>query len=282
LNKVYYMNHLNRVLSVAPLTAPGVGAIEFVDAAAKAGFEHVGVRLKTPTPGPALEPEMADNLLRRRLVKRIRDTRLKVLEVEAFWISPDFDIEFVKPAIETGALLGAKFILVVGNDPDLNRFQINFGRLSELVRSYDIRVALEFLPYVAVKNLEMALKTIHFSDDANDGLLIDVLHFVRSGGKPADLAGIPPGKIHFIHLCDASDEAPKSLPELRREAREARLLPGFGSLPLHEFFHAVPPDTPIEIECPTRANAHLSALEQLTLARQATLKVLERIKGKSC
>ena len=275
------MNHLNRVLSVAHLTAPGVGAIEFVEAAAKAGFEHVGIRLKTPTPGSALEPEMADNRLRRRLVKRIRDTRLKVLEVEAFWISPDFDIEFVKPAIETGALLEAKFILVVGNDPDLSRFQINFGRLSELVRSYDMRVAFEFIPYVAVNSLEMAVKTIHLSDDSNDGLLIDALHFARSGGKPADLAGIPPGKFHFLHLCDATDESPKSLPELRREAREARLLPGFGSLPLHELLHAVPPDTPIEIECPTKANAHLPALEQLALARQATLDVLERIKGTS-
>lgn len=46
------MNYLNRVLSVAPMTASGVGAFEFVEAAAKAGFKHVGIRLKTPTPGP--------------------------------------------------------------------------------------------------------------------------------------------------------------------------------------------------------------------------------------
>lgn len=106
---------------------------------------------------------MTDNRLRRRLVKCIHDTRLKVLEVEAFWISPDFDIEFVKPAIETAALLEAKFILIVGNDPDLSRFQINFSRLSELVRSHHMRVALEFISFVAVNNLEMALKTIHLS-----------------------------------------------------------------------------------------------------------------------
>jgi sugar phosphate isomerase/epimerase len=269
------MNSLNKVLSVAPLTASGVGAIEFVEAAAKAGFEHVGIRLKTPTPGPALEPEMADNRLRKRLIKCILDTRLKVLEIEAFWISPDFDIEFVKPAIETGALLEAKFVLVVGNDPDLSRFQINFSRLSELVRSHDMRIALEFIPYVAVNNLEMAVKTIHLSEDSDAGLLIDALHLARSGGRPVDLVGIPPEKFHFLHLCDATDESPKSLPELRREAREARLLPGLGSLPLQELLHSVPPGTPIEIECPTKANAHLSALEQLTLARQATLDVLE-------
>ncbi len=270
------MNYLNRVLSVAPMTASGVGAIEFVEAAAKAGFEHVGIRLKTPTPGPALEPEMTDNRLRRRLVKCIHDTRLKVLEVEAFWISPDFDIEFVKPAIETAALLEAKFILIVGNDPDLSRFQINFSRLSELVRSHHMRVALEFISFVAVNNLEMALKTIHLSDNSDVGLLIDALHLARSGGRPVDLVGIPSGKFHFLHLCDATDESPKSLPELRREAREARLLPGLGSLPLQELLNTVPPDTPVEIECPTKANAHLSALEKLILARQAALDVLEK------
>jgi hypothetical protein len=62
---------------------------------------------------------------------------------------------------------------------------------------------------------------------------------------------------------------PTDTPNLIREARTGRLLPGEGVLPLAELVTALPAGIPLAIEAPSRATADLPALERAKRAYRA-------------
>ncbi|MGH7346303.1 MAG: sugar phosphate isomerase/epimerase, partial [Candidatus Rokuibacteriota bacterium] len=102
-------------------------------------------------------------------------------------------------------------------------------------------------------------------------ILIDALHFSRSGGLPAHVKLVDPALLRYAQICDASLDmpGPTDTPALIREARTGRLLPGEGVLPLAELVAALPAGAPLAIEAPCRATAELSALERAKRAHRA-------------
>jgi sugar phosphate isomerase/epimerase len=132
---------------------------------------------------------------------------------------------------------------------------------------------LEFIPYSVLGTLAKAHDFIVAAAPADAGLLIDALHLSRSGGQPADIAAYDPALFSYVHLCDA----PKARPAVERnrdEARYNRLYPGEGELWLDAFLDAFPPDTPVAVEAPQAAFAHVPAAERARLAGAATRRLL--------
>src|SRR6266850_2039631 len=110
----------------------------------------------------------------------------------------------------------------------------------------------------------------------NASVLIDALHFSRSGGLPAHVAQADPALFRYAQICDAGPDMPRpdDTPALIREARTGRLLPGEGVLPLRELVAALPPDLPLAIEAPDRTTAGLPALERASRAYRALTALL--------
>ncbi|HET7343792.1 MAG TPA: sugar phosphate isomerase/epimerase, partial [Methylomirabilota bacterium] len=106
---------------------------------------------------------------------------------------------------------------------------------------------------------------------ANASVLIDALHFSRSGGVPAHVAGVDPALLRYAQICDAGPDMPGAAdtPALIREARTGRLLPGEGVLPLAALVAALPAGIPLAIEAPCRATAPLPAAERARRAYRA-------------
>jgi len=169
--------------------------------------------------------------------------------VSGYQFYPDVTLAQVAPVVDATAELGVPVIVANGFDPDEARFTAIFGQYCELAASRGIRVALEFLPYSGVRDLAAALRIVEASGAGNAGLLPDPLHLDRSGGKPADLRTIPPGRVVFAQLCDAQAwQGPRTDDGLMREARGARRPAGTGVLPLFDFLDALPPGCEIEYE----------------------------------
>src|SRR5205807_1846196 len=127
------------VLDAAPLA--------LVDAAAASGFDYVGLRLVDPAPGGTLLPVVLDEALQRALQQRLNDTGVRVLDVETFWLWPTTQPADLRPALETASRLGARFLLVVGNDPDQSRLVAKFADLCQIARPFDLKAMLEFMPF---------------------------------------------------------------------------------------------------------------------------------------
>src|SRR5262245_44052266 len=92
-------------------------------------------------------PVIDDEDLIRRIQARLADAGIEILDVEAIWLGPDSDVERLEPALAVAERLGARNVLVVGNDPDTARVTDNFARLAELAARHRLKVGLEFIPY---------------------------------------------------------------------------------------------------------------------------------------
>jgi sugar phosphate isomerase/epimerase len=248
--------------------------LELIDAAAAAGFSHVGLRIVPPVPDPAWRSIVGDIRAENAVKQRLAATGVKVLDIEAFWMEPGSHVDAWKPAFAFGAELGARYLVVICNDPNRSRATDNFRRICTVAAEFGLLPALEFIPYTCVAQLSDALQIVHGTGATNAGLLIDLLHLSRSGGSPADLTRVPPGLTHFAHICDARAATPATTDELRREARSDRLYPGEGALPVQEFLAALPDGTPVAIEAPNPRYAHLSFAERAKRARAAMTRAL--------
>jgi sugar phosphate isomerase/epimerase len=178
--------------------------------------------------------------------------------------------------LEVSARLGARHVLVMSAEPDEARTVERFVELCERAAGYGLDVGLEFAIYTGVRTLAHAAQVVARSKQPNASVLIDALHFSRSGGLPSHLAEVDPALLRYAQICDAGPDMPRpdDTAALIREARTGRLLPGEGVLPLAALVAALPAGVPVAIEAPCRATAELPALERARRAHRAMTRLL--------
>jgi sugar phosphate isomerase/epimerase len=162
----------------------------------------------------------------------------------------------------------------MSTEPLETRTTERFCDLCERAQHYGLHVCLEFAIYTGVGTLADAARVVQKSGYANASVLIDALHFSRSGGWPSDIAAIGPSLFKYAQICDAAAVIPSEPGDLIREARTGRLLPGEGALPLRELVAALPAAIPLAIEAPVRATAGRPALERAQCAWRAMQALL--------
>jgi len=262
----------SRPISLAHLTVLDISPPELVTVAAAAGFRTIGIRL-TATPSVGVPPYdmLREGPMLRDTLARMADTGVSVLDTEFLRFEPDQPIGVPEGFLEVSARLGARYVLVMSAEPQETRTLERFGDLCDRATAYGLQVGLEFAVYTGVRTLAHAAKVVAASKRANASVLIDALHFSRSGGRPAHVASVDPALFRYAQICDAGPDMPRpdDAPALIREARTGRLLPGEGVLPLAELVAALPATVPLAIEAPNRATAELPALERARRAHRA-------------
>jgi sugar phosphate isomerase/epimerase len=261
-----------RQLSLAHLSVLDATPPELVTIAAEAGFRTVGIRL-TATPSVGVPPYdmLHEGPLLRETLLRLADTGVSVLDTEFLRFEPDQPVGVPEGFLEISARLGARNVLVMSAEPDESRTVDRFSELCDAAAAYGLQVNLEFAIYTGVKTLADAARVVARSERSNAAVLIDALHFSRSGGVPRDVRTVPASLFRYAQICDASPDrpAPDDTPSLVREARTGRRLPGDGVLPLPELIAALPPALPLAIEAPCRATSDLPAIERARRAFDA-------------
>ncbi len=259
-------------ISLAHLTVLDTTPPELVSVAAAAGFRTIGIRL-TATPSVGVPPYdvLHDGPMLRETRARLADTGIAVLDTEFLRFEPDQPIGVPEGFLEVSARLGARHVLVMSAEPEEARTLERFGELCDRAAPYGLSVGLEFAVYTGVRTLAHAAQVIAKAGRPNASVLIDALHFSRSGGLPAHVAQVDPALLRYAQICDAGPDmpGPTDTPALIREARTGRLLPGEGALPLKALVAALPAGVPLAIEAPCRATADLPALERARRAYQA-------------
>src|SRR6185312_13836235 len=107
---------------------------------------------------------------------------------------------------EAGATLGARYALIYCDDPDDARVIEQLQQLEALGRPYGVSPVLEFMSFTSVNTIGKAARLLAQAQLERPTLLIDTLHLARSGGGAADLPGIDPRWLPFVHLADAPAE----------------------------------------------------------------------------
>src|SRR2546422_10880184 len=265
-----------RPISLAHLTVLDATPPELVTVAADAGFRSIGIRL-TATPSVGVPPYdiLSDGPILRETLRRLADTGVSVLDTEFLRFEPEQPVSVPEGFLEVSARLGARNVLVMSAEPDEDRTLERFCELCDRAAGYGLQVCLEFAIYTGVRTLARAAHLIARSKRSNASILVDALHFSRSGGLPAHIAGIDRSLFRYAQICDAGPDmpGPGDTSALIREARTGRLLPGEGVLPLAELVAALPDDVPLALEAPCRATADLPALERAKRAYEALARL---------
>ncbi len=272
------MPTLGRQISLAHLTVLDTTPPELVTVAAAAGFRTIGIRL-TATPSVGVPPYdmLSEGPLLRETLQRLADTGVSVLDTEFLRFEPEHPVGVPEGFLEVSARLGARNVLVMSAEPEEARTVERFSELCDRAAGYGLHVCLEFAIYTGVRTLAHAAHVIARSKRSNASVLVDALHFSRSGGIPAHIASVDPSLFRYAQICDAGADmpGPGDTPALVREARTGRLLPGEGDLPLAELVAALPVAVPLAIEAPCRATSELSAFERAKRAHQALAALLQ-------
>ena len=266
------MSGSGRPLSLAPLSLPDLSPADFIACAAAAGFRRVALRGIAGDPRnaapemPALirgASEIAD------LTARLDGEGVCVTEWEFVLLTPGLEVPACQPHLEMGARLGARWLVVCGDDPDPGRSADKLAELARLAAAHGLRVVLEFTPYSKLRRLQDAAALARASGE-DVGILVDAYHLDRSGGAVAAIGALPTAFFPYVQLCDAPASRPTDLEAMRQEAREARLAPGEGDLDLAGLLAAFPPGLPVSLEVPNLERMQrLGALAYATALREA-------------
>ena len=136
---------------------------------------------------------------------------------------------------------------------------------------------MPFGPLFGIRNLASALEALQAVGSPGFRLLVDVLHLVRSGAGAAELAEHEPGRVGYVQICDVP--LASSMERYMEEARNERLAPGHGELPLLELLQALPRDVVVGLEIPmlAQAQAGVGPRERLQGAVAATEELLRKL-----
>jgi len=260
---------------------------DWVSLAGETGFDAVGIRVAAVGPTEEPWPMTAGSTMLAETRRRLDDTGVRVLDVELIRLAPESDPGGYEWLFDSGARLGASFVNVMADDPDLDRTRDNFARIAESARSYNLRPVIEPMAYMRVSSLADAIFVAHGS---GGGVTVDPLHLRRVGATLDQVRAIDRELLLYYQLCDAPLEGPTGLPrpaslprgqsvegvsDAQLEARALRLMPGEGELALEDIVAAMPDDIPVSVEAPNlQLTAELGRVEFMRRARQAVDNIL--------
>jgi len=238
------------VYSLAYLTSVPLSPADALVLAGRLGYRYTGVRIAPASPGGEFHPLASDAAMLRETIARAKDSGATVFDVEIARLGPDFKVEAFAAFLETCGALGARAILVAGDDPDEGRLTASFAAFCDAAAEYGLTADLEFMPWTRVPNAKAALRVVGNAARPNGRILVDTLHAGRSDTTLADIAAIPRAMLSYAQLCDAPAEIPATHEGLIHTARYARLLPGEGGIDLVGILAQLPVDLPISLEIP--------------------------------
>ena len=281
------MSGMRRAVGLEHLTLLDVAPPEFVTLAAGAGFDAVGLRIAPVALGEEPWPMSLGSPMLAETRRRCADAGVAVHAVEAIVIRPGGGLSGCERVIETAAALGARYLNVICDDPDTERFSDLFAALVPQAWDAGVRPVIEFTAWRPVRRLADAVSIAQRSGGGR--ILLDSLHIQRCGVTLAELSQVPPALLSYLQLCDAplrqphgllvpAGAAPGGQPERDdtavAEARAMRLLPGEGELPLTGLLDLLPAGMIVSVEAPSAAaRTAASPAEYAARARRAVRRL---------
>ena len=258
---------MSRRISLAHLTVLDLPPPQMVKVAAYIGYDSVGLRLIAVTDTTPGYPLMGNPEMMRETKAVLRDTGLAVMDIEFVRVTPDFDVKAFEPFLAAGAELGAAHVICAPYDADHWRLSDSLAAFADLAGEYKLCPVLEFFPWTSVPDLGSARHVVEQARRESLGILVDTLHFDRSGSRLADLDDLDRARLPFAHVCDAPVKAGYTTDELLHAGRAERLPPGQGEIDIRAILAHLPSDIPIALEVPMTAKSR--ALGSAAVASEA-------------
>lgn len=244
-----------RLISLAAGIMPEATPAQLIECAAASDFDFGGMWCERETWTPATT---------RAIRTQARDAGVELLDCEVAWIMPGPPDPWLTALVDIAAELGARNLLCVSSDPDMAATTAKFQTLVDAAKGTGVRVNLEFGIFTEVKTIHMARAILEQVEGEAKALLVDTLHWARSGGTAEDLAALPREWLSYCQPCDAPADGPDTgnFDAIIDDAINRRMPLGQGGLPLAAMVDALPAHLPMAIE--ERSAALRDAFPDLT------------------
>lgn len=203
---------------------------DIFDAAVAAGFQSIGLDLAS-----AWSTESGP-VSRAALVEQLQSRSLSCSDVGILFLGLSWTDDHANQLAQLAADLGASTCLCTFagpvNDESLGQLRRGAGLLSEV----GVRLALEYIPFGALRSVDHAAKVCAEIGWEHCGLLLDSYHVCRSGLVTPQLSGLSAEQISLVQLADGG--IPPVVP-IEIDARRHRRSAGYGDLAVGEFVTAV-------------------------------------------
>lgn len=238
-------------LGIEFITGHGMDPADLVHLCADLKVDKVGLAFAPILSVPEDAPRWSlrdDAALFARVKSALTERGVTLMLAEGFMIHPAMDVAAAEADLDRFAELGAQRANILVMEPDKVRAAAQFAAFAAMTDTRGMIATMEFLPSLAVETAADALACIEASGADNAGVLLDSMHFFRTGVTLEELAAIPPARIGHVQICD--------VPRVSRhesygmEAKCERMVPGTGELHLREFIAALPPGIPLGLEVP--------------------------------
>lgn len=234
------------MISLAHPTLPSLSPPELIRVAASTGFDAVGFRIARLGPHPEMSSIFRDESLLRATSEVLKASGIRVLDVEVIGIEPDTRAANYRFLFEAGARLGAQYVVAISMDGDEARVTEHYAELCAEAANYGLTVVLEFMILGQIRTLDAAYRIVTAA--GRGGVLVDALHFYRSGARAAALAPLDPALFPYMQINDVEHfDALRDAPN-PKDVVWKKVMPGLGDLPLRELLQALPAGIPIAVE----------------------------------
>lgn len=251
---------MNR-LGIEFLTVLGMPPVDYVKLAGELGCVSISTGLTglpltmfgiddfAPYPPWSLRDDPA---LRRETLAALRDTGVKIGLAEGFSAKADVDVADCAADLDLFAALGALRVNAICMEDDMAMAVDQLGTLAEMTVARGMAFTIEFFPSAGINSFERALEVTDGIGRDKARVLLDSMHFFRTGGTLAKLAAAGADVVGYVQLADAPNTPPDESYFL--DAMFARQIPGEGELPLRDLLAALPDDMPVSLEVPRLAD----------------------------
>jgi sugar phosphate isomerase/epimerase len=235
---------------------------EFVSAAAGAGYAGLSVNNRLWHLARSRE-----GLTGTDMRARLDDAGLAVSEYEGAvdWLragpaEPDPREVPLAEILDRAALLGAARVMVTDDGrglASLDEAAEDFATACDRAAEHGLAVAVEFLPWTAIPDVDTALQLVAAADRPNGGIVLDTWHYTH-GSRRSELRPADARWISCVQLADGRTEV--AYDDLLHEATFERRVPGEGELPLAEVVRHL---DAVGVRCPVAVELYNEDLGQL-------------------
>ncbi len=251
---------------------------DFIRIARRTGYNALNLRLIPFKPEAHRDNIFNDRALFRATAEALTATAMPVLDIEVVRIEEGIRAADFRAMFADGAQLGARYAVAIGMSADEGFVSERLAELAAEAAPFGIRMVIEFMARGGIKTLDATQRVVAATGRDDVGILIDSLHFYRSGATLAQLRAVDPHLLPYMQINDVRDFEQLRDDPSPETAVWKKVLPGDGNLRLRELLQTLPPGIAIAPEVPGPPGMTLGEAE--AYARRAlvqTQALIERI-----
>jgi sugar phosphate isomerase/epimerase len=185
-------------LTIMAASLPDTPPLEFIEAAAQAGYDGIGLRLHASPAFPNWQAWLGNAPLKRDVKRALSGTGLEMNEILSYYITPDVDLDSMAASLEYGASLGATYAWLASRDDDWHRQCDSVGAFCDLAARFDLTAMLG-TPVGNFSPIATAFKVIEEIRRPNCVVCVGVGLFLRAGSLE-DIRGRNRRLLPIIHF----------------------------------------------------------------------------------